>query len=137
MLLVALLGLGILACGVLGCSGSKGPPSPEAGNEAPEQAANQVLGEVASVHPDEGFVLIRRYGAGRLPEDAVFNTSGTGGRTASIRPTGERSGRFYAADITDGEPQKGDVVLARRLPRETLEKTTPTPERREPGFLPP
>ncbi len=119
----------------MGCSGSAKPPGD--GEGAVKQAANQVVGEIASVHQSEGFVLIRRYGAGRLPENAVFNTSGPGGRTASIRPTGERSGRFHAADVTDGEPRKGDVVLARRLPEGEQEETTPAPEPRKPGFSPP
>ena len=114
-------------------SGSSGDAT-GSGEAASGQAVNQIVGEIASVFPDEGFVLIRRYGGGKLPSDAVFNTSGEGGRTASIQPTGERSGRFYAADVTAGEPKPGDVVVARRLPGGSGVEAAPVPERWNPGF---
>ena len=93
--------------------------------KALEKAATQVIGEVASVYPDEGFVLIRRYGGGELPASNVYNTVGPGGRTATLKPTGERSGRFYAADVTAGEVERGDSVVLRRLPAGTAPEVTP------------
>ena len=135
-LLAALMLLVLPSCGMFRkwFGGSGSGSSGDATEEVTGPAASQIVGEIASVFPDEGFVLIRRYGGGKLPSDAVFNTSGEGGRTASIAPTGERSGRFYAADVTAGEPKPGDVVVARRLPEGSGAEAAPVPERWTPGF---
>ena len=50
---------------VVGC-GAFRDASPEGEEEADEPPAAQVVGEVASVHPAECFVLIRRLGQGRF-----------------------------------------------------------------------
>ncbi len=121
------------SCGFLGklVGSSGGGPKEGEGRTAEEgvaAASTQLIGEVASVHTAEGFVLIKRFGGGSLPEGFVFHSQGAGGETASLRPTGEKLGRFYAADITGGTPQAGDFVMGRRLPEAAESPSVPTLE---------
>ncbi len=96
--------------------------------------ATRVIGEVAAVYLDEGFVLIRRYGGGELPSGHIYTTIGPGGRTATLKPTGERSGRFYAADLTAGEVERGDSVVLRLLPEGRGPEVTPVQEKAKTPF---
>ena len=75
-----------------------------------------MVGEVVSVHPKDGFVLIRKFGGGRMPVDCALTTVDETGKSVLLKPTGERIGRFYAADVAGTLPASGDLVLARRLP---------------------
>lgn len=62
---------------------------------------------------------------------------GTDGRTAALRLTGERLGRYIAADILNGTPVREDVVVVRRLPSESRPDETPAnpvPGQRDPGL---
>jgi hypothetical protein len=128
--------LSVSSCGLLTRSmGSSGGGAEEPAAEEAEQAASiQLVGEVASVHLDEGFVLIRRYGGGRLPQGFEFYTRSPTGDTASLRPTGEQMGRFYAADIAGGVPKAGDVVIGRRLPEGSEAPSVPTQAPKKQGF---
>ena len=113
------------------------PKKVEEEEVSPEQArraATRVIGEVAAVYLDEGFVLIRRYGGGELPSGHIYTTIGPGGRTATLKPTGERSGRFYAADLTAGEVERGDSVVLRLLPEGRGPEVTPVQEKAKTPF---
>jgi len=112
-----------------GATEGEGPTA----EEGVAAASTQLIGEVASVQTAEGFVLIKRFGGGSMPEGFVFHSQGAGGETASLRPTGEKLGRFYAADITGGTPQAGDFVMGRRLPEAVEAPSVPTLEPRKPG----
>jgi hypothetical protein len=131
--------LTLSSCGffkTLFASSGGGPTEPAnpAAADAAVQAPTQLVGEVASVHAEEGFVLIRRFGGGGLPQGYVFHSSNASGETTSLRPTGERLGKFYAADITAGTPEAGDFVLARRLPEAAAAPSIPTTEPKKPGL---
>ena len=47
-----------------------------------------------------------------MPLNTISHTSGPDGRTASLRPSGERVRNFCAADIVNGDVQIGDAVVA-------------------------
>jgi len=47
-----------------------------------------------------------------MPVNTIIQTSGPDGRTASLKPSGERVRNFFAADIVNGEVQIGDAVAA-------------------------
>lgn len=118
--MIGLLGLLVSACG----SGTA--PEPEAEGEPPP-IPPRVVGEIASVHPEEGFVLIRRTGLATLPAGMAYSSVGADGRTAALRLTGERLGRFFAADIGGGDPAAGDLVVVRSLPQGSQPSLTPAP----------
>jgi len=100
----------------------KDEPPTEEKNLLPK---TQVIGNVASISPHSGFLLIQKYGLGRLPTDGLYQTLGVNGRAASIRPSGERVRDFFAADILNGEVQSGDAVIFRPNPK-TPTVTTPS-----------
>ena len=57
-------------------------------------------------------MLIQKYSSGKMPVNIIIQTNGPDGRTASLKPSGERVRNFFAADIINGEVQIGDAVAA-------------------------
>jgi len=97
----------------------------------PSPSAPKLVGRVATVHSTEGFVLVEGYGDHTLGEGLVLSGLGADGRTSSLRVTGERMGRFAAADLQSGEVRVGDVVYARVL--DFPEEAEAPAERASPG----
>ena len=74
----------------------------------------RTIGEIVSVHSDEKFVLVKRFlQAGAFGSELIASVSPEG-TTSSLILTGEKLGRFYAADIQEGKPSRGDLVVIRR-----------------------
>jgi len=83
-----------------------------------DPASLRIVGEIASVHAVEKFVLIKRYvQGGGFGQGTLIASVSPEGVTCSLSLTGERLGRYYAADIQEGNPSKGDVVVVGRFPR--------------------
>jgi hypothetical protein len=80
---------------------------------------------VASVHAKEGFVLIEGYGE-VVPAAGLLVTTRGEGRAATLSVTGERSGRYAAADIKGGEVAVGDAAYGRPVREETTDSQAPT-----------
>ena len=92
------------------------------GEEKEDPPPLRVVGEIASVHPAENFVLIKRYlQAGGFGPGTLIASISPQGQACSLILTGEILGRYYAADIQDGKPRRGDMVVARDLPEEDEE----------------
>ena len=103
----------ILLLGLCSCSISE--KDPEDKNDPDKEDISikkQIIGRIASVSSTGGFVLIQKYSAGKIPVNTIIQTSGPDGRTASLKPSGERVRNFFAADIVNGEVQIGDAVAA-------------------------
>ncbi len=101
-----------------GCGFFKKEEQPES-----EKQAIQVVGEVTSVHAEQGFLLFRRYGPGQLLTGGVLSTRSLDGRRAAhLELSPEKLGRFYAADFAKEEnlPRKGDVVVLSKIPNRAL-----------------
>ena len=77
--------------------------------EGPDQI---IVGRIASVSKRGKFVLIQKLGTGTLPKGIIYQSRGPDGRTASLRPSGERVRDFFAADLLSGETEKGFAVIA-------------------------
>ncbi|WP_200393019.1 hypothetical protein [Roseibacillus ishigakijimensis] len=95
-----------------------------------------VVGEVTSVHPEQGFLLFRRYGGGEVLEEGVLSArSPDGKRAVGLTLSPEKLGRFYAADyeVAAGVPRVGDVVIRSRGLHDTEneEKLEKLPEAEE------
>ena len=71
-----------------------------------------IVGRIASVSKRGKFVLIQKLGTGTLPKGIIYQSRGPDGRTASLRPSGERVRDFFAADLLSGETEKGNAVIA-------------------------
>lgn len=96
-------------------------------NKGPDQ---MIVGRIASVSARGQFVLIQKIGTGTLPKGIIYQSRGPDGRTASLRPSGERVRDFFAADLLSGEAKKGDAVIAYR---NSGEKEDEEEENVEPG----
>ncbi|MFT6181875.1 MAG: hypothetical protein ACI9NQ_001313 [Paracoccaceae bacterium] len=71
----------------------------------------KIIGRIASVSRAGEFVLIQKFGPGALPKNTIYQSQGPEGRTASLRPSGERVRDFYAADLVSGNVEKDDAVV--------------------------
>ena len=103
----------ILALAMCSCSSLE--EDPEDKNDPDKEDISikkQIIGRIASVSSTGGFVLIQKYSAGKMPVNTIIQTSGPDGRTASLKPSGERVRNFFAADIVNGQVQIGDAVVA-------------------------
>lgn len=90
--------------------------------EKPKEQLTQIVGEVTSVHPEQGFVLFKRYGPGQLITGGLLSARSLDGkRAADLRLSPEKLGRFYTADYSkEGEqPRAGDLVLLSKWPDDT------------------
>ena len=98
--------------------------------EAPGISSMRVVGEIASVHPNEKFVLIKRYfQGGGFGEGTLIASVSPGGVTSSLVLTGETLGRYHAADIQEGSPSNGDVVVVRQAVEDDIDgPTEPVPQ---------
>ncbi len=80
--------------------------------EEPKGPEKRIVGRIASVSKAGNFVLIQRLGNGTLPSNIIYQSKGPEGRSASLRPSGERVRDFYAADLLSGTVETGDAVVA-------------------------
>ena len=125
------------SCGLLKDGDSKerkeakqGDGNNQGTGEQAKPAPVRVVGEIASVHRAEGFVLIKRYfqTAGGFGKGILISTLSLNGETSSLVLTGEKLGRYYAADIQEGNPSKGDAVIVRDLPKGEVAPSLALPE---------
>ncbi len=79
----------------------------------PEPEGPRLVGRVASVHADHGFVLVQGFDDVKLADGSMLTSRGEDERSASLLVTGERAGRYSAADVKAGTVEVGDAVFAR------------------------
>lgn len=108
----------LISIGLVGCQYIEEKPEPE----KPTTVARMV-GRVASIHESDGFVLVEGFGDTRLGDGLLLTTKGPMGRTASLMVTGEKLGRYSAADIKAGELEVGDAVYAQPFETEEDEES--------------
>lgn len=80
-----------------------------------EVKSDKLVARVASIHHEEGYALIQRYGRLKLSDDAILYTLSVDGETSNLKVSGERLGQFVAVDIMSGELNVGDAVYLRDL----------------------
>jgi hypothetical protein len=125
--LIPLIALVLSSCGLIKKVFREAPkPAPL------QKVGRRVIGRIASVSDTGNFVLIQKYGPGKLPTETLFQSSGISGSQASLRPTGERVRDFFAADIVSGSAAKGDAVtgfpIVREKPKKSPEEVKKTTE---------
>lgn len=87
----------------------------EDGPDPSSPGAPRLVGRIASVHEKEGFALVENFGNLKLGEGLLLSTRGSDERTATLVVSGERLGRFAAADLKSGDVAAGDSVYARPM----------------------
>jgi hypothetical protein len=113
------------------------------GDEAPREtppSAARMVGRVASLHLGEGFVLIETSGRRTLEQGLLLSTVGDAGETSTLVVSGERMGRYAAADFKTGDVALGHAVYARPIGESADpapgESTGETPDAGTAGPLP-
>lgn len=96
--------LPVLCSLLIGCGGGV-PVEPE------KPSQNRFVGQVVSIHTNQGFILFRRTPGVRIPTGSILISRGPGNRLANLRVSGEALGQMMAADIQSGAPEVGDSVL--------------------------
>ena len=105
--------LTMVSCGLFGGKGEDEETKPEA------SSAPKLIGRVASINEKQRFVLIEGYGEWKLGEGLLLSSfGGENERSATLTVSGERMGRFTAADWKSGKLNIGDQVYARPLKSE-------------------
>lgn len=113
-MLCLLLCLSLGGCGLL----SRSSPTPQ--NQEPATPSPYV-GQVASLHSAQGFVLIRRMPSVTVAPGTILISTGPNGSVANLRVSGESLGLMIAADIQSGTPQVGDSVNHSALEEEDID----------------
>lgn len=103
--------------------------------DSPKSPEKRIVGRIASVSKTGQFVLIQKLGAGLLPVNMIYQSKGPGGRTASLRPSGERVRDFYAADLLSGSVEQGDAVVAYPIEAQKKEASDKDRENEDPETL--
>lgn len=83
--------------------------------EEVEPTLTPVIGRVASLHLDDGFVLVETFGQWTYTQGIRLSSMGDEGRAATLVVSGERMGRYAAADVKAGEIEVGDAVMLRPM----------------------
>jgi len=82
----------------------------EVAKPAPAPMA-QMVGRVASIDAAGRYVLIQVFGTWTVPDEVLLLVRSATSGAATLRPSGERQGRYVAADIVSGKPAPGDAVI--------------------------
>jgi hypothetical protein len=93
--------------------------------------APKLVGRIASIPPDQRFVLIQSYGKWTVPAGTVLTAHGPDGRSANLIATGESLRHFAAADVQSGTFEIGDGVYTPPTPPKTESTETPAAESSE------
>ncbi|GAA5477624.1 hypothetical protein [Haloferula helveola] len=98
-------------------------------DDEPEESptAAKLVGRVASVHEADGFVLVQGFDDLKLGDGLLLSARGEGEQTATLVVTGERMGRYTAADLKSGSVSVGDSVYARPIEEESEMPATDAP----------
>lgn len=109
------LGLATLACTSCGTMSKmmrkpkEEKPAETAKEEPPKQ--DMAIGLVEVVNPEQQFVLVRTESRMSLPPGTKLITQPQTGNKASLIVTPESKQNFISADIVEGFPKRGDVVI--------------------------
>lgn len=102
--------LAVVSCGLFGEKEEEDELGPEAAS------APKLIGRIASINEPQRFVLIEGYGEWKLGEGLLLSSfGGENERSGSLIASGERMGRYAAADWKSGQLEVGDLVYARPL----------------------
>lgn len=126
-----------LACGWLAllasCSALKNDgPELVKGTENSPEGPTYLIGLVDLVNPDQQFVLIRTEGAVKIPPGDQIITLDATGAQAKLKVTPEKKQNFLTADIIEGRPRVGNLVI-HRPGQQAAKPAPPVPPAPEPA----
>ena len=81
----------------------------------PEPRIDVLVGRVASVYPQQNYMLVQKYRSFNTEIDAIFYSRATDGSVNALKMTGQKLGQFYVADLSKGNYTVNDPVFMRDL----------------------
>lgn len=91
---------------------SEPEPESQAASAKKDTEPGQLVGRIASVSADRSYVVIQAYGVWSVPANTILASTGSDGRSANIKVTGENIKQFAAGDIQSGTVETGDAVFS-------------------------
>lgn len=111
VLLAISLCFAVPSCSLIGKGLRKLPWKKKKKDTEKKDDAMKIIGVVELVNPDQHFVLIRTQGKLLLnPGLVIYAMDGAGGQS-KLKVSPEKKQDFLIADIVDGSPRMGNVVL--------------------------
>lgn len=106
------------------------------GTENSPEGPTYLIGLVELVNPEQRFVLVRTEGAVKIPlGDQIITLDATGAQ-AKLKVTPERKQNFLTADIIEGQPKVGNLVI-HRPGQQAAKPAPPAPPTAESGAAAP
>jgi hypothetical protein len=124
----------ILAAALAVLGAIPGCASKEEGIQAAPAPLAKLVGRVATVDVAGHYALIQVYGTWSVPDEDLLRVQSDVNGASTLRPTGERQGRYVAADIVSGSPGTGDAVMY--LPASASAPAPASSELRNPAAAP-
>lgn len=76
-----------------------------------EPAGNTAIGTIEMINPDARFVVIKLAASFPISTGTEFISLGNDGKQSKLKVTPERKGLFVTADVVEGDPRQGDIVV--------------------------
>ncbi len=119
----------ITLCSVFSSCGLMKPKAKN--DESPERPESNLIGVVEMVNPEQRFVLIRTESRMSVAVGQEVTAVDAQGTESKLKVTPEKKPHYLTADIVEGDPKTGSLVMVRRSkddpakgPPKTSEMTT-------------
>lgn len=116
-LFAATLCLALVSCGLV----KRFEKKKEA--DKPEKSESQVIGVIEMVNPEQRFVLIRTESRMTVAAGQEITAVDSAGVESKLKVTPEKKQHYLTADVLEGNPKTGHLVIHRT----TAGSTTPVP----------
>lgn len=119
-LIIAFTALGTLLFSLSSCGSMSHflkKSSKSAKPQAPAAPKDQVIGTIEMVNPEQHFVLVKTLNRMALTAGTKLESHSPNGLKAVLTVTPEHKMNFISADIVEGYPQQGDIVVEIAVPK--------------------
>lgn len=125
--------LALPSCSIIGKGLRKLPWKKKKKEDAAQkEEVTRVIGVIEMVNPEQRFVLVRTQGKITVPPGQEITAMDATGTTTKLKVSPEKKQDFLIADIVDGSPRVGNVVLFKASPKPTTQ-----PDPLQPPLAPP
>jgi hypothetical protein len=108
--LALMLCLALPSCSLIG-AGVRALRSKKKPEPARDDNTVHMIGVIELVNPEQKFVLIRTHGRLSIPAGREITAMDAGGATTKLKVSPEKKQDFLIADIVDGNPRVGNLVV--------------------------
>lgn len=92
-------------------------PDKNAATGNPGESKDQIIGTIEMVNPEQRFVLVKTMNRMAVAAGTKLESHSPNGLKSVLTVTPEHKMNFISADITEGYPQQGDIVVQVSVPK--------------------